>query len=250
MPMSQRERARAGARTHRRGSSCTMIRGTTPARLVATCLACLALASVARADIVSTTGSISVITAPTGTLHSGTLESDTSLYTWFESKVVSPGTLNLEHTGSGTVTSTSSANAQTVTPNFANSYVVHLDQVGSGSVTLSGSITFDHAIIGVWYTTSGLQSSNSTFAPSGLTYGTASRGLELGTGSGSDSFSISSDGLTLTIIQFRVGGSGVDELRILVSPEPGTGALLGLGLLSLVGVVVRRRRARRAPRAA
>jgi hypothetical protein len=195
---------------------------------------------------VSTSGSITQIAAPTGTLNGNTLESDTTMYLWFETTVTSPGSLNVDHVGTGTVNSSGSANPQTIAPAFVESYVVHFDQAGGGNATLTATITFDHAITGIWHSTGGLGASDGTFAPSGLTYGSlGARGLELGTNSSQDRYSISSDGLTLTIIQVRGAGNDVDQLRILVSPEPGTGALLGMGVLALIGVVVRRRSARR-----
>ena len=88
--------------------------------------------------------------------------------------------------------------------------------------------------------------SDGTFAPTSLTYnGLSARQYELGTGSNRDRYSISSDGRTLTIIQTRSGGNGVDQLRILVNPEPGTAALVGVGVVGRLGLVVRRRRRRR-----
>ena len=223
---------------------------TVPAAWAATVLL-LVLGAGAHAGISSVGGAVQEITAPTGTLNSNVLESDTIIYTWFERVVVGPGSLSMDHVGSGTVSSNGSANAQTISPGFAQSYIVHFDQAGTGGATANGSITFDGQILGVWHTASTLGSSDSTFAPSGLTYGSlTSRGYELGSGSNQDRYSISSNGTTLTILNTRSTGNNVDELRVLVSPEPGTGALLGLGLLALGAVRIRRRRAERAEAAA
>ena len=219
-----------------------------PARVAIPALAALAsLAASAQAGIASTSGAILEIAHPTGTLSSNTLESDTTMYVWFERTVTGPGALTLNHVGPGTVNSNGSANPQTVSPGFAHSYLVHFDQAGGGNATLGASITFEGMILGVWHTNAGLNGSDATFAPAGLTYASLNaRGFELGTGGGQDRYAISADGHTLTILQARSSGSGVDQLRILVNPEPGTGALLGLGVAGLAALVLRRRPLRHA----
>ena len=205
---------------------------------------CTLAATTADAGIASTSGAISVIAHPTGTLASNNLESDTTIYAWFEQTIVNPGTQSFDHRGAGTVNSNGSANAGSATPGLAESYIVHFDHAGGGSASISGaSITFDEAIIGVWQTTGGLSGSDAQWTPAGLTYGALfARRYELGTGGNSDRYSISADLRTITILNTFTVGNGVDQLRILVNPEPSTIALMGLGVLGLASIVRRRRR--------
>jgi hypothetical protein len=213
-------------------------------------------AGAAEAGIAGTSGAITVIGAPQGTLASDTLESDTTVYAWRERLIAGPGAQNLDHIGAGTVSNggvfgPNRPSPGTVTPQVAESYVIHFDQAGTGNATISNAtITFDRPIIGVWHSSTGvnaaspgLNGTDAQWGPTGLTYGTlASRPYELGNGATSDRYSISTNLLTLTILNTYISGTGVDHLRVLVNPEPSTLALMGLGLAGLSGIVLRRRR--------
>jgi len=228
----------------------------TALRLTAGALAlCVGGPATAQAGISSTSGAVSVISHPTGTLNGNTLESDTAIYVWFERTIVSPGSQSLDHVGAGTVANGGAFGSNlpspgTVTRDVMDSYVVHFDQdnsVGSGGVSLNGTIRFDRPIIGVWFSSSGLSGSDTTWAPSGLTYGTfTARPFELGSTPVTDRFNISSDLRTLTILNVYINGNGTDQLRVLVNPEPSSLALMGLGLAGIGGLVLRRRRRRAA----
>ncbi len=228
-----------------------MVRTLTGACAVA--LIAFSAPSRAFAGVVSTSGTITQITTPSGTLAGGTLESDATAYFWFENTVTGAQSVSVNHRGSGTVNSAGTANPGTLNATFVRSYMTHFDKVGSTAgvfVTLSNmSITFDEEIIGIIFNTTTLGNTDGTYGPSGLTYSYVaanSRGYELGTGATGDRFSISADRHTITILNIGTAAAGIDELRILLNPEPGTFALSGLGVALLGGLVVRRRRRRRA----
>jgi len=216
-------------------------------------LAILCAGAPALAGIASTSANVNVVSHPTGNLASGSLESDTSFFLWAEGALVNPGAQSLGHVGAGLVNSNGSANPATVTRSYAESYMLHFDKVGSsgGNVIIQNqAITFTETIIGVWFSnsgTNGLPSSDGQWAPAGLTYtnGLAFRPFELGTSGNDERFVISADLKTITILNARTAGNGTDQLRILVNPEPGTFALMGLGVLGLASLVLRRRRAAR-----
>ncbi len=222
-------------------------------------VACLVLAARdASASIVSSGGSIAIQTAPSGTLTNDTLESSTLVRGWFEKTVTLTSNLSVSHQGSGTVSSNASANGGTISSGTRlDSYLFHFDKVGSSNATVSLtnsggslSVTFSTAIQGVFFSQSGLNGSDATFGPGGLTYSGANRGVEFG--SENDNFTISSDLRTITFNSLTVNGSKMDQVRVLVlgavsTPEPGTWALFGLGALGLAFHVRSRRRAARKP---
>jgi hypothetical protein len=219
--------------------------------------AALLLSAPAFAGIVSTGAGVTVVTAPTGTLSeaNATYESNTSFFVWDEGTQVLGGSVTTDWSGTGAVSSTSQLGAFSVgaAGHEVTSYYMRFDKVGSaaGSVTINAAsnavITFDHTIIGVMTADATLAATDGTFAPAGLTYGDTVgspnfRGFDINGAGTSDRFSISADGRTLTIVFSQLNNQGVDALRILINPEPGTLALFGLGVLGLAGAVSRRRR--------
>ncbi len=208
----------------------------------------IGLAAPADAGIQSVGGAMEQIGAPTGfaPLASNDVESETNIRIWYESTVKINGTIAMDHVNDGLgtlVSSNASANPGNVTFDIADSFLVHFDQenaVGANTVDLTGSVVFDRNIIGIWHSTGGLSGSDATWEPVLSAYGGSlqARPYELG----SDRYRIEADNRTLTIVNTRTIGSGVDQLRILVSPEPGSGALLAFGI---AGLVLRARRRRR-----
>lgn len=232
------------ARSERRGISRLPVLALASGALLATLCG-----SMADAGITTSTGAVNVRTAPTGTLNASTLESNTNIEVWFERVIVNPGAQSLDHVGAGLVDNPlpiglNQPNPRTITVGEALSYFIHVDQVdGSGNTTFSGSITFSAPIIGVWYTGGGLGGGDAQWAPGGLTYGNpGTRGWELS--AGTEDFTISADFRTLTINN-SVGDGQMDQIRVLVNPEPGSGLLAGLGVLGLAAFVRRRRKKRR-----
>jgi hypothetical protein len=131
---------------------------------------------------------------------------------------------------------------------------IHADPVTSGT-KFTGSVTFDSNILGVIVTTNDLFATDALLGVTGTNYGNVTpRGLELNPLQ--DYFSISTDLRTLTFTLTTWGWT--DDIRVLTAgassgtsaaqpppasatPEPGTLALIGLGLGCVV-IGARRRR--------
>jgi len=209
-------------------------------------LVMLGLSSSAFAGIVTTGSVISVATPPADNAN-GTLTSASLIYVWYEGKTTTASAVTLERDGAtGNFNGLGGPTSTLAAGSTVDSFLVHFD-TPSGTTTLSNaaqqSITFNNEILGVILSTVQLGATDTTFGASGTTYTSPNgRGME-----SSDLFTISADRRTLTIRSLRVGAAFVDDLRVIVNPEPGTFALFGLGVLALGGLITRRRKRR--PRA-
>ena len=213
-------------------------------RAVGAALAGLLFAAPASAGIISSTGAITVLLSPPASVSDGALESDTEIFVFAEQVDVTLGAplsavlavANLAFAGDALP-----AAGTVLSGTVVNSYFFHADKViESGSVTVSGTVTFEEDIVAVVARTANLLASDAPVGASGTAYGSAAlRGLE----NADDLISISSDLRTIDIQFFH--GSVEDHVRVLTSaavPEPATALLLGLGLAALAAATRRSRR--------
>lgn len=194
-------------------------------------------ASSSMADIASVGGDV-VIQDPPSSIILGEWESDTEIRTWFESEVTLPADVTLGHVDSGFINDLS----QHVTGDIASgtrvsSYMIRLDAIDIGPTFLSGSVTFDMPILGVWFGHQ-LDDFDALLGRPGVSYndGYTARGVELQGNAGADSFDISADRLT---ISFTFGViDWTDDIRVLTAvPAPSSVTLAGLA-----GLMAARRR--------
>lgn len=187
----------------------------------------------ARADIVGFGGAV-VLAEPPPSILLGQWESDSEIRGWFEREVVLPTDLTLGHVNPGFVNTLSQLVSGTVPAGATvRSYMLREDPVADGPILLTGYVTFNTPIHGV-YIGSQLGPTDALLGRPGVAYNQNSfRGLELD--ATEDSFEISADRLR---IDFTMGvGDWTDDIRIVTAiPEPS--ALAGL----LAGVLALRRR--------
>ncbi len=202
---------------------------------------CLALpASWAVADIVSTSGAVQVIAAPAD-VSDEAMPSDQTAFVFQESATVLKSSLGVDIVDPGFYQFDSQLqNAAIAAGNSVVSYMITgNDSEGEGAGSqpdLIGSVTFDQDILGVIVSYTTLNGTDGAVANPTTNYlaGTSRdfrRGLEF-VHAQTDSVTLSAD---LRTLSFEIHPTtAVDEIRIIVAPEPTALALLALG--GLIGL--------------
>jgi len=203
-------------------------------RFVLSGICAMAAESSCLATIVGTTGA-GLLVAPPPSLAPGVFANATTVYAMNEKQsVLFNGLIDRYLPVIGTPYVLSSAAPVNPGPKWVNSHLLHFDNQGkpqAGIVT--GTVTFDKAIIGVIFTAARLNASDLALGNPGTIYPFTdpNRGFS----NVIDTFTL----LSPFTLQFTLANSGaMDEIRVLTVPAPGTLAW-GVGL---AGFVRRRRR--------
>jgi hypothetical protein len=206
--------------------------------LVVTSLCLLLIPAVVKADIVGVSGQATVVSPPSSVeVGTGSLS-----LVFAEQSVVLPSLLTVDASGPGTYASPGSLTGGTISAGTdVNSYYLHSLGPNPGGSVFAGSITFSTPILGVEALDLSLSATNSILGLPTTTYysGSHAQGFELG--SQIDSFTISSDGLTLTYLDETFGLP--DDLRIITAPavpEPSSVQLLGMGILCVLCISLKK----------
>ncbi len=179
------------------------------------------------ASIVSTSGNMVEYTQEPNDLGLGKVESNSEMKVFYERQsYILQDNLQIDK-GFGQYEGSNFIPANTV----VNSYIIHVDPVGTTRITLTGSVTFDTDIIGIIYSTSLLKKSDSKLGCEGVNFEKDNllRGLELSYG---DSWSISNDNKTFSLNTYT--DVSMDEIRIITAvPIPNAIFLLisGCGMI-------------------
>lgn len=199
-------------------------------------------------------GDVALLPAPPASSARGNLVSRTNVFAWAERSNVSVSDLltveviPFRNNAAG-VYDTDKRSVRTLwtgmaAPGRYDSTILHAEATGKTAI-LSGSITFDTAIIGINYRNAGLGDSDTLFGVPGTAYpqGESQRRLEL---NGTDNwFSISADRRTFAFQ--TVVRNDIDQLRILTTPAmtavpvPAASWFFGSSLL-LLGWMTHRQR--------
>ena len=203
----------------------------------------------AGAAIIGTTGQVVEIAAPASVVP-GALESNHQIRAFDElQQFVLPVDVIVNITSPGRYDEPGDLTPGVIaTGTDVDSYLLHADKLGlGGNKLLTGSVTFDEAILGVIVLGSALRSSDAVLGAPGTTYPGSMwnpfRGLELRR---CQDFVIVEPDLRTIQVHFRVGWA-VDQIRVITAapepaaPEPGALVLLLAG--SMLGL--RRRRSQR-----
>jgi len=206
--------------------------------VILTAIVGAAFVSATSAGIINAGGDAVIADPPSNILHNQ-WENNSEIRAWFERETTLTQDIHLGHSQSGLVDDLSQLDGNTVTSGTqVQSYMIRLDPVGQGPVTLSGYLTFDTEILGV-YIGSQLVPTDAIFGRSGVVYNANPfRGLELdGALVSNDTFEISQD---LMRIDFTMEvGDWTDDIRVITAvPTPGSVGVLAAGLFA----ATRRRR--------
>lgn len=198
----------------------------------------MTLNSTATAEIITAGGDTVIAMPPANILHNQ-WENDTEIRVWFERETTLIEDIQLGHSQPGLVEDQSQLDGNTITSGTqVQSYMIRLDPVGQGPVTLSGYLTFDTEILGV-YIGSQLVTTDSFLGRPGVQYNANPfRGMELDvTNSEADAFEISQDLMRIDFVM-QVG-EWTDDIRVVTAvPTLGSVAILSAGLFA----ATRRRR--------
>ena len=191
-------------------------------RISLLCLATLALATAAQANLItSVTGACFDAGLEPANLTLNAYTNNTQIIVFTELQdltLATPLTVRNAHLGTNIILPVDTV---------VSSYLLHLDSVSNTTINLAGSVTFSQPILGIIYENAPLGTSDSILGlPTTTFYTGTSRGLE-----SADSTSIST--YTLTINDWRVT-TAIDEIRVIVAPEPATLTILALGTLALI----------------
>lgn len=214
-------------------------------RLCALAATVLLAGASAQGAIVSGSGAVSVISAPTS-VAPGALESNTTVYAFNEKQgLVLTSALAVDFIPPLFASAGTIASGQKV-----DSHFVHFDRAGAtGTNTLSGSVTFDGIILGLIFDNGSLDGTDGLLGSASTTYpasGNPGRRFDFGPEASTDIFTISGGQLTFNFTSVT-SGINIDQMRIVTAtpaapiPEPGSLVLAGLALLSLAGMRSRRK---------
>jgi VCBS repeat-containing protein len=167
--------------------------------------------------IVSTTGEVSVLSAPPASVAPGGAEDNNITLVFLEQTLMLQSDLTVNNTATGAYPPNGSPGAIIPAGTTISSYFFDFDPVGTTTFRNSvGSVTFDRDILGVIFTDARL---NATDCPIGapVTRYARPEGRDVDL-SANDSFTISADRRT---ISFDFTAQGVqDQMRVIVADDP------------------------------
>ena len=201
----------------------------------------------ARAEIISTTGAVVVIPAPSD-VGVGALESDTQIVLFAERLGFSLGQdlpVNIASPGTSPDGGTANLRPGTIAlGTTVNSYLLHFDSATNDTlISIGGSVTFSHDILGLIVHPATLNNTDGVVGIPGLNYpSVGNRGLELTPGDTAlDMVTLSADRRTVSF-EF-LNAQSTDQIRVITAvPEPSTWLLLCVGGCALAAWRSRRRR--------